>query len=492
MQRAMWAAFFVIMAATLVRLVFAATTGLGIDESYMVAASSHFAASYFDHPLASWWLELGSRHIFGGMGPLVVRLPFILLSILSSALLYSLTTRLYGGRAALWAIIAYNISPVFSLAFGCWVLPDGPLDAALLAFAYAICRALGIAEHPARPSSRWWWAAGVFAGLAMLSKYNAVLVLAGAAFVLMTDPVSRPALRRAAPWGAASLAIAMFSPVIAWNAAHGWQSFHYQGGRATGWHLHPAAMFTIWGGEALFVLPWLWLPMVVLMTAAIRRGPVDRRSWLLSLLAILPIVLFALIGTWSSTRILYHWATPGYLMLFPMLGAWLSGLSVWARRLMVWPAAILLAGAALAITAAVSTAALPDLDIIFAPGKSPMLQAIDWTSINTDIPPDTQAIAALRWYDAGKIGYAIRGHLPVTVFGADPHEFAISTPPASLLGKNILIIAMPGNIAAIGRDFAPDFKSLAPGPALVVAHEGRVLLMIPTFLGKDLIRVPAA
>ncbi len=76
MQLGMNPTVLVILLACAMRLVFAASTGLGIDESYMVAASGQFDASYFDHPLASWWLELGSRFIFGNAAPLVVRLPF--------------------------------------------------------------------------------------------------------------------------------------------------------------------------------------------------------------------------------------------------------------------------------------------------------------------------------------------------------------------------------------------------------------------------------
>src|SRR5271154_7008880 len=172
------ATVWVVLLATALRLVFAGFTGLGIDESYMVASSDHFAFSYFDHPLASWWLELGSRAVFHSMAPIVVRLPFILLSAVSSWLIYRITARLYTPGAAFWAVVAYNISPVFSLAFGSWVLPDGPLDAALLAALYAMLRALGIAAAPTPPRPRWWLAAGFFAGLAMLSKYNAALVLA--------------------------------------------------------------------------------------------------------------------------------------------------------------------------------------------------------------------------------------------------------------------------------------------------------------------------
>jgi 4-amino-4-deoxy-L-arabinose transferase-like glycosyltransferase len=474
--------FWVIAIAVAFRLVFAAFTGLGIDESYMVAAASRFDWSYFDHPPISWWLELSARSLFHAQAPIVVRLPFVALSAVSSWLLYAMTNRLYGPRAGFWAVVAYSISPVFSLAFGAWVLPDGPLDAALLAAAYCLVRALGITTPPA---PRWWLACGVFAGLAMLSKYNAALVLAGAGIAMLTDPASRREMRRWQPWAAVLIAAVLFAPVICWNDLHGWQSFHYQSGRATGLRLHLFAPLTIWGGEALFLLPWLWLPIIALLIAALRRGPTDRRGWLLAMLGIIPIMLFAVVGIWSSTKILYHWAAPGYLLLLPLLGNWAAGFR-WRRPIAELSAA-LLASAAMLLTTEIQFAFIPNLGQIFPPGKSPLLQAMDWTSIK--VPANTP-IAALRWYDAGKIGYALGAKVPVTVFGPEPHEFGISTPPSSLIGQNILLIAMPGDVSAITRQYARDFKTLQPAPSLTVIDHGQVLLVIPVLLGTDLLKTP--
>jgi hypothetical protein len=279
--------------------------------------------------------------------------------------------------------------------------------------------------------------------------------------------------------------------VIWWNAAHGWQSFDYQGGRATGLRLHPFAPLTIWGGEALFLLPWLWLPTVCLQIGALRRGPAERRGWLLSLLGLLPVVLFAVVGIWSSTKILYHWATPGYLMLLPMLGNWAATFAPRLRNTVTALSAFLLAFAALFIAAEVQENFIPGLNHLFPPGKSPLLQTVDWDSAARGIPRQAQAVVALRWYDAGKISYALRDRLPVAVFGADPHEFGVSTPPASLLHKNVLILAMPGNVAQIADQYAPDFMLLRPGPALTVMYGHDVLLVIPTLMGTDLRHVPA-
>ena len=47
------------------RLLFAAALGLGIDESYMVAAGRKLQLSYFDHPPIAWWMAWGVAHLTG-------------------------------------------------------------------------------------------------------------------------------------------------------------------------------------------------------------------------------------------------------------------------------------------------------------------------------------------------------------------------------------------------------------------------------------------
>lgn len=487
----MKAALVVILLAFLVRLFLAANSGLGIDESYMVAASSHFAASYFDHPLASWWLELASRSLFGVASPLVVRLPFVLLSVLSSWLVFLVTRRLFGARAGFWAVVAYSISPVFSFAFGSWVLPDGPLNTALLACLYAVIRALGLPK--ADPAPRWWLWAGLFAGLAMLSKYNAALVLVGMAAGVLLDPAGRKQLASPWLWLGVALALALTAPIIVWNIQNHWASFGYQGGRALGGRFRPLMPLTIWGGEALYVAPWLWVPMIWVLIRGFLAGPMQRPNWLLACAAIVPILLFASVGLWSHTRILYHWAAPGYLMLFPLIGDWATRRCKWVIGIIAWLTALLLVLAAFVLVE-VSQAGLGALHYQFPPGKSPLLQIVDWTSIGRDLPPDINAIAAQRWFDAGKIGFALQRDgvdIPVTVFGDQPHQFALTTPPVSLLGKNVLVVAMPGTLMSTYKKFSGDFKRFTPGPVLVVTNHETVLLVIPTFMGTDMVKVPS-
>ncbi|HYZ22480.1 MAG TPA: glycosyltransferase family 39 protein, partial [Rhodopila sp.] len=303
--------FRLVVLTTVLRLAFAATTGLGVDESYMVAAGRILSLGYFDHPPASWWLSWGAAHLFDSEAPVTVRLPFILLFAASQGLIAAITSQIAGSRAAFWAVVTLNLSPVFGITTGTWVLPDGPLDTALLGVAFCLLRAL---PAPPERAYGWWAGAGLCAGLALFSKYSAVLVIGGAGLFVLLDPGFRSWLRRPHPYIAGLLALLVFLPVPLWNAAHGWASFAFQGDRAVGLRFRPLAPIATLAGEALFILPWFWLPMMILFVGALRRtAPWQER--MLAMLAAPPIILFALVAAWSSQRVLYHWAAPGYLML---------------------------------------------------------------------------------------------------------------------------------------------------------------------------------
>ena len=143
--------------ATGLRVAFGAALGLGVDESYMVASGRVLSLGYYDHPPVAWWLSWGAAHLFGSEAHLVVRLPFIALFALSTWLMYRLGAAIADARAGLWAAVLLNLSPVFGVTTGTWVLPDGPLDCALLGAALCLVRALE------RGTLAWWLGAGVCA-----------------------------------------------------------------------------------------------------------------------------------------------------------------------------------------------------------------------------------------------------------------------------------------------------------------------------------------
>ena len=133
----------------LARLLFASALGLGIDESYMVAAGRKLQLSYFDHPPIAWWLTWAAAHLTGSESPVVVRLPFIALFAVTTFLMYRLTSALFRPEAGLWAAVVLNLAPLFGISTSSWVLPDGPLLAALLGAAVCLVVALRSDRRPA-------------------------------------------------------------------------------------------------------------------------------------------------------------------------------------------------------------------------------------------------------------------------------------------------------------------------------------------------------
>ena len=65
----------------------------------------------------------------------------------------------------------------------------------------------------------------------------------------------------------------LFLPVIVWNAQHEWAQFAFQGGRARMTHLDLLAPLVTLAGQAIFILPWLWVPLVISLARAAARGP---------------------------------------------------------------------------------------------------------------------------------------------------------------------------------------------------------------------------
>ena len=115
---------FALIAVTFaVRIAFASTLGLGIDEAYTVATARSFALSTYDHPPLAWWLAGGARWLFGTEAAPAVRLPFMVLFALSTWLMFALTRLLFGSRAGLLASLTLNFAPVLAWSSGTFVLP---------------------------------------------------------------------------------------------------------------------------------------------------------------------------------------------------------------------------------------------------------------------------------------------------------------------------------------------------------------------------------
>ena len=433
----------IIVITGLIRVGLASVIGLGNDEAYTVTAARHFSLSYFDHPPLHLWLVNGWSHLLRTESPLMLRLPFIALFAGSTWFMFLLTRMLFCERAALWAVVAFNLAPVFSLTTASWILPDGPLDFFLLAGACILARILIIDPDNSQPKVLWM-AAGLLAGFALLSKYSAILVIVGALAYILTVPTARRWLATPGPWVAVFLALLLFAPVVIWNAQHDWVSFAFQGARGQPeptFKFDRTAQFI--AGNAAYLLPWVFLPMLYVLWRALKRGRSNPRSWFLLCLSLGPLVVFTTVALWA--RALPHWTMPGWLFVFPLFGWELARLEETQPRL------VRCSGTATAILMIVVMAALGTQAMTGWMTRlfkiDPIEDVLNWSAVKYDLDrrgllQNDLFIAGLRWHTTGRLAYAMGPAIQVYCLCEQPHQFSLDADLGALRGRSA-IIAIP-------------------------------------------------
>jgi 4-amino-4-deoxy-L-arabinose transferase-like glycosyltransferase len=223
------AASILIAAMTALRVTYASLMELRTDEAYYWTWSKESALSFLDHPpMIAWFIRLGTL-IFGDTN-FGVRFAGVLALLVTQLLLADIVRRVtHDARAIVFAVLM----PEAALYYGLLMAKVSP-DVALIPFAVAMIWAL--VRLVESNNARWWLAAGAFAGLALLSKFTAIMLLpAVVAFMLVPEWRARW-LFSPYPWLAALIAVALFSPVLIWNAEHDWASFRFQLVRAAATH----------------------------------------------------------------------------------------------------------------------------------------------------------------------------------------------------------------------------------------------------------------
>ncbi len=206
--------------AVLLRLAYMASVDLFPEEAYYWNYAQHLDFGYLDHPPMVAWLIRAGTAVFGNSA-FGVRIGALLCMAIASLFVYRSTRQMYGRPGALVALVLMQVLPAYFLA-GLFMTPDTPLVAAWAAALYFLQRAL-LGGH-----ERAWWGAGIALGVGLVCKYTIALLVPATLVFVLCDRPSRRWLLRIVPYAAGVLALAIFSPVIVWNARHEWASFAFQ------------------------------------------------------------------------------------------------------------------------------------------------------------------------------------------------------------------------------------------------------------------------
>ena len=374
-----------ILAVTVLRWIVAMTTGLSDTEAYYAQWARVPSLSYYDHPPLVAWTTWLVRHL--SSAPWAVRLGPVLYAVVFDALVYRLASRLFSPRAGFFAVATLTAIPVFFFT-GFLLNPEGllaPLWALFLLFL------LDLRDHdqPWRPL-----AIGAVVGVAFLAKYTAILAVPVALLYVAGSPDTRRWLRRPSFYGGGLAAVAIASPVIAWNALHDWPSVHLhlseRMGHSAGETL-ASALWRVGSGQLVNFQP-LVLPALlgILGYAAWRSSRDDRYRFLLT--ASLPVLAFLLVMMVRAGDSEPHWTMMGYLPLVVGAGGLLDESSGALRRFTraAFVAALAVSAGALGLYAVhlrspVLAKALPS----YNPDADPINETIGWDRVSAAVRAHT-------------------------------------------------------------------------------------------------------
>jgi 4-amino-4-deoxy-L-arabinose transferase-like glycosyltransferase len=288
---------------------------LTFDEAYYTLWSRDLAWGYLDHPpgVAIW---IRASTILFGPSEFGIRALNMFVFAAMPALAGAIAWRLFGSaRTAFLAAVLWMSMPL--LAGAPIVTPDAPLT---VFWTLALAGLVEVWRGRA-----WGWALlGAGLGLALLSKFTAAFLGAGVALAMLATPSLRVWFRRPAPYLAAFGALALFSPFLAWNAAHDWGTFAKQFGRIPPHGFAPRYLLEFAGAQIALMNPLIFLAAAAAIpkrSGGARDG--EARRLLLAMLA--PAAVYFGLHALHD-RVQANWTAP----LYPAIAILAAGAGVCA------------------------------------------------------------------------------------------------------------------------------------------------------------------
>ena len=476
---------------SLLHFVLGSVLGLSGDEAHYALYGAKLALSYYDHPPLVGWVQWPLVALGAPDG--VLRLLPEALWVLTALFIYDTARRLHkllvpaAGRAddaGLWAVLAYSLAPLLHV-LGMGLLPD-----TLLVFftATIVWQTLRLLDAAVSQRLGEWLLLGLLLGLAGLSKYTAIFAALPVLACLLAEH-GLAVLKRAGPWLALLLAVALVLPVFVWNAQHDWISFRYQLHHGTGsqWQAGQVLVFLL--------VQALLYPLLVWGTFGLRHKVLGgfefdpAQAWLLSFFALPFAVLAYLSGGGTG---LPHWTAPAWVALAPFAGLGLAALWASGRRALIVGFAALQGLITLSLYTLMLLAGPPwmsseGLESQEPEMVNPFTDFYGWDQAAkraTELAREHHIahLAVQNWTLASRFAWYARP-LPVHVLAPDFDQFTLWTGPLPVGADAVLLDwSQMSHQLPVGVGM---FERCEPADVLPVRHAGRTVAHFGLYLCYD-------
>ena len=316
--------FLIVSGFGLFRFFYAGLLNLSPQEAYYWVWSLHPELSYFDHPPMVAY-SIKAFTIFLGNTVYAVRLPAILYGMGTTLVVYFLAEKFFGIRAGLVTALLLNLILGFSPPF-LFTTPDSPL------IFFWCLTLLWVWKAAGEKKGGYWLLAGINWGLALLSKYTALL-LGGSIFLwLLSAGDLRREFKGMRLYASILAVLAVFSPVIIWNSQNQWVSFFFQSRDrfAPGFSISLENISTFVASQAGLMNPLLFVGFIAALFYGVRRwrNSAGKEERFLIAAGLVPLALFTLASTQVFIKV--NWPTIAYPALLILL------VGYYQRK--IWPA----------------------------------------------------------------------------------------------------------------------------------------------------------
>lgn len=326
--------------SAIIRGIAAASIEFGNDEVYYWTYALYPDWSHFDHPpMVGWVIQLFSLNLLFD-SEFVIRLASVVFMTANTYIIFRIGKDIKNAQAGLYAALLYTASIYAFVITGVFILPDTPL---MLFWLLAVWMALKSEKK------QNFLLFGLFAGLAMLSKYSGIFLWVGMMLYILI--FNRKQLK--SPYLYLSLLISAICclPILYWNYQNGFISFSFHGDRVSLFAKPNMSYFgTELAGESLYNNPVNFVLAVIAVVAAFKgKIELEKPALQLVLCIALPLILTFLV--FSLTRqTLPHWNAPAYSLIILLSACWLCKKNPQANGYFSLPKSIIAALSVLVFT----------------------------------------------------------------------------------------------------------------------------------------------
>ena len=418
-----------LVVSAVVRGILAAWMELGNDEVYYWTYALYPDWSHFDHPpMVGWVIQLFSLNLLFD-SEFFIRLASVVLMTADTYIIFRIGKDLKDAWTGLYAALLYTASIYAFVITGVFIMPDTPL---MLFWLLAVWMAV----RSEKKQNLLFF--GLFAGLAMLSKYSGIFLWVGMALYILI--FNRKQLKNPYLYLALLISALCCIPILYWNIQNDFISFRFHGERVGGGAINLSSFGTEIAGEFFYNNPVNVVLAIIAVIAAFKKKlNMEPSAQRLLLCIALPLILVFLF--FSLTRpTLPHWNAPAYVLLILLTAVWLRDRNTDAER---WPHSITTALAVLLFTLVIGVAEIKTGFIPLDKHTEPeMLGRDDFTldmygwrqlgekfadfreeKIAEGLMKEEDGIVANQWFPLANLDYYVARPLNMRVMGLGWPEF---------------------------------------------------------------------